>query len=98
MKHLFCFGLGYSALTLAIQLLMKGWRVSGTCRTADKCENMRVMGITAYIFNNGLPLQEIWDLQSVTHILHSIPPNEAGDPVLLQHLADLQKLPNIQWI
>jgi len=97
MKHVFCFGLGYSALTLAKQLLAEGWRVSGTCRTADKCERLRASGITAYIFDNDLPLQEIWDLKSVTHILHSIPPNEAGDPVLTQHQDDLQKLLNLQW-
>lgn len=74
MPHLFCFGLGYSALILAKQLLLEGWRVSGTCRTSDKCERLRAMGITAYIFDNDLPLQEVWDLGGVTHILHSVPP------------------------
>jgi nucleoside-diphosphate-sugar epimerase len=97
MKHLFCFGLGYSALTLAKQLLGDGWRVSGTCRNSDKCEQLRSIGITAYIFDNDLPLQEIWDLQTVTHILHSIPPDESGDPVILQHLAQLQNLNNLEW-
>jgi len=97
MKHLFCFGLGYSALTLAKQLLSHGWRVSGTCRTSEKCERLRSIGITAYIFDNDLPLQEIWDLESVTHILHSIPPNEAGDPVIINHLEDLKILPNLEW-
>lgn len=97
MKHLFCFGLGYSALTLAKQLLADGWRVSGTCRTSDKCERLRTMGITAYIFDKDLPLQEIWDLQSVTHILHSIPPSDIGDCVVLHHLNDLKNLPNLEW-
>ncbi len=98
MKHIFCFGLGYSALTLAKQLLAEGWRVSGTCRTTDKCEQLRRLGITAYIFDNDLPLQEIWDLQSVTYILHSIPPSEAGDPVILNHLDDLKELQNLEWL
>lgn len=101
MKHLFCFGLGYSAITMAKQLLSEGWRVSGTCRTLEKCEELRKFGITAYIFDEDLPLQEIWDLSSVTHILHSIPPlkNEAGgDPVLMHHLEDLKSITNLEWV
>jgi nucleoside-diphosphate-sugar epimerase len=97
-KHLFCFGLGYSALTLAKQLLGQGWRVSGTCRSSEKCEQLRKEGITAYIFDNDLPLQEIWDLQSVTHILHSIAPSEDGDAVILNHFMDLQSLANLEWL
>ncbi len=100
MPHLFCFGLGYSALILAKQLLLEGWRVSGTCRTSDKCERLRAMGITAYIFDNDLPLQEVWDLGGVTHILHSAPPASSPqplDPVLHHHLADLKSLPNLEW-
>ena len=98
MKHLFCFGLGYSALVLASRLVKQGWRVSGTCRSAEKCEQMRSLGITAYIFDDDLPLQEIWDLESVTHILHSIPPSENGkDAAFTQHLEDLQNLKNLEW-
>lgn len=98
MPHLFCFGLGYSATTLATKLLSKGWRVSGTCRTSAKCESLRHKGITAYIFDEGLPLQEVWDLASVTHIVHSIPPLEDGtDIVYASHLKDLQNLNNLEW-
>ena len=32
--HLFCFGLGYSALALARRLTASGWAVTGTCRSA----------------------------------------------------------------
>lgn len=97
--HIFCFGLGYSALSLVKQLLSDGWRVSGTCRTSEKCERLRIAGITAYIFDTDLPLQEIWDLQSVTHVLHSIPPNEhIGDTVYQHHLNELRKLPNLEWL
>lgn len=98
MKHLFCFGLGYSATNLAKQLVKEGWRVSGTCRTAEKCESLRSSGITAYIFDNEIPLQEIWDLQSVTHIIHSIPPSKAGDSVITNHFTDIQNLRNLEWL
>lgn len=97
-SHLFCFGFGYTASFLAKELLAEGWRVSGTCRTSEKCESLRPMGITAHIFDDGLPLTNIWDLDSVTHILISIPPSEEGDIVLQNHLDDLLALKNLQWI
>jgi nucleoside-diphosphate-sugar epimerase len=96
--HLFCFGLGYTATTLAKQLLEKGWRISGTCRTADKCEALRPLGITPYLFDEDLPLQEVWDLRTVTHILHSVPPSAKGDSVLLPHLEDIRKIDDLQWM
>ncbi len=102
--HLFCFGLGYSALNLATSLLEQGWRVSGTVRTAAKGDNLKKLGITSYILGDGLPLQEIWDLNSVTHILHSIPPVNSAenedvncDIVYRYHLGDIKKLPKLQW-
>ena len=95
--HLFCFGLGYSATNLADKLLEQGWRVSGTCRTTDKFPKLKTMGITPHIMSDGLPLENIWDLDSVTHILHSIPPSDGGDIVSNYHLQDLHKLPSLQW-
>jgi nucleoside-diphosphate-sugar epimerase len=98
LAHLFCFGLGYSATYFAEQLLQDGWRVSGTCRTTEKFPALKTMGVTPYIFDEFLPLENIWDLDSVTHILHSIPPNADGDIVLKHHLEDLKKLPNLRWV
>ena len=98
-NHLFCFGLGSSAHQLARNLLAKGWRISGTHRTLDACEKERPYGITAHIFDEYLPLENIWDLQSVTHLLISIPPHKTmGDIVLQHHAQDLTQLPNLQWI
>lgn len=96
--HMFFFGLGYSAIHLADDLLKKGWRVSGTCRTSEKFTHLRSMGIVPYIFDNGLPLDNIWDLNSVTHIVTSIPPDKDGDIILNYHLDDIKKLPNLQWV
>lgn len=96
-NHLFCFGLGYSALTLATRLLAQGWRVSGTSRSADKCESVAHLGITAHIFDTDLPLQNEFALQGVTHIVHSIPPYAEGDPVYNNHGELLSQLPDLQW-
>ncbi len=73
--HLFCFGLGYTALHLAKHLQSQGWRVGGTCRSHEKQQKLRAEDIEAIVFGETLP-------EGITHILHSIPPEEAGDPVL----------------
>ncbi len=96
--HLFCFGLGYSAKFLANFLLAQGWRVSGTHRNLNKCESERANGITAYTFDEGIPLENIWDLNTVTHVLISISPTDIGDVVYNQHLNDLKNLPNLRWL
>lgn len=97
-NHLFCFGLGYVATKLADELLESGWRVSGTCSSANKFAKLRPMGITPHLMTEDLPLEAVWDLEGVTHMLISIPPIEDGDIVLKHHLPDLQKLPNLQWV
>jgi nucleoside-diphosphate-sugar epimerase len=98
MNHLFCFGLGFTATNFAKTMLAKGWRVSGTCRTSDKFAELKSLGITPYIFDNDLPLENVWDFSSVTHILHSIPPSESGDIVLEYHLNDIKNMPDLQWL
>lgn len=97
-NHLFCFGLGYSATKLADKLLDQGWRVSGTCRSMEKFPELKSMGITPYIFSDDLPLENVWDLDSVTHILHSIPPKDGSDPVFENHIDDIKSIKNLQWL
>ena len=99
-QHLFCFGLGYSALVLARRLLDAGWHVSGTCRSQDKAESLRHLGITTYLFNEDQPLSEVATaLDGVTHLLSSIPPTATGDPAINAHTDDLAKLDSgLSWI
>lgn len=97
-NHLFCFGLGYTASNLAEELLQQGWRVSGTCRTDEKCQSYKQKGIVAHVFDNDLPLMYPELLQEVTHILISIPPNDKGDIVLKYYKEQLQKLSHLKWI
>jgi len=100
MPHLFCFGLGYSAGLLARDLLAKGWRVSGTCRSAEKQARLRADGIVAHLFDRGRPLDDAATaLAGVTHLLSSVPPDEAGDPVLAAHRRDLDAVADdLAWI
>jgi hypothetical protein len=95
--HLLCFGLGYSALALARLLSAEGWTVTGTCRKRDAPAEPRGLDYPCELFERGRPLPAE-ALHGVTHILVSIPPDEAGDPVLDLHGADLTALPSLAWI
>lgn len=95
LNHLFCFGMGYSARALAERLLAEGWKVSGTCRSPAKAQELEAAGFTALVFDGQKPAAT--DLGDVTHILQSIPPGENGDPVLRLHGADIAKAARLQW-
>jgi len=98
MPRLFCFGLGYTARRLAAALSGEGWRIAGTCRTADACTALSHRGIDAWPFETGRPLDDAGVLGGTTHILVSTPPGAAGDPVLAHHAEDIAALPGLQWI
>jgi nucleoside-diphosphate-sugar epimerase len=98
--HLFCFGLGYSAGFLARRLLAKGWRVSGTCRGAEKQARLRAAGIAAHLFDRDQSLTDCAAaLAGATHLLSSVPPDQAGDPVIDAHQAAIDEIaPGLAWI
>lgn len=96
-QHLFCFGLGYSASWLARELLGEGWRVSGTHRPGDTHPPMD--GVTLYPFDRTTPLDDFAAaFDGVSHVLLSVPPDQAGDPVLDVHGDDLARIAKqIDW-
>ena len=88
--RLFCFGLGYSALALARDLMAEGWSVAGTTRSEEKRENLEAEGIDVYLFSREQPLENpAAAFDGVTHVVTSIAPDDDGDPVLACHLKDL---------
>jgi nucleoside-diphosphate-sugar epimerase len=96
--RLFVFGLGYTALALARALQAEGWRVAGTTRSAAKQARLAEAGIEAHLFERGRPLAEpAAALAGTSHLLSSVAPDEAGDPVLDQHLADLERCGTLLW-
>lgn len=97
--HLFCFGLGYSGLTLAQKLLNQGWQVSGSCRTPEKAERLKAEGINAVVFDGERAMKDVLSvLDGVTHLLNSAPPDAALDPVLRLHGADFQPIADhLHW-
>lgn len=95
-NRLFCFGLGYSASTLARRLMAKRWRVAGTVRSAEKAKALAAEGIEAFVFDRGASLDP-GCLAGITHLLSSVPPDEKGDPVLDALGADLLRLEGVKW-
>ena len=97
--HLFCFGFGYSAETLARRLLAEGWRVSGSCRDEAKQRRLAALGYRIHFFDRDRPLADpVAALAGVTDVVVSVPPDAGGDPVLDQHAGDLVAHARLRWI
>lgn len=97
--HLFCFGLGYAATALAAAAGRDGSRVAGTCRGAERAAALAALGIEAHLFDRNCPLADAPTvLAGTTHLLISVPPEDAGDPVLDTHEADLAAIETLEWV
>ncbi len=98
-SRLFCFGLGYSARRLALNLISQGWQVAGTTREDDDVEELNRLGIEAVAFDRDRPLKDAQALlQGATHLLSSVPPDVDGDAVLDLHGEVLSGLSDtVKW-
>jgi nucleoside-diphosphate-sugar epimerase len=98
MPRLFCFGLGYTAERLARQLHAQGFAIAGTTRdVARKAATLEQPTWELFEFDADAPLADPERaLAGTTHLLHSIMPDEHGDPVLRWHADWLDALPRSQ--
>jgi len=79
-------------------MLAAGWRVSGTCREAEKVAQLRKDGINAFVFDGETSPDSISDvLQGATHILSTVAPAATGDPVLACYSETLKAISPI-WV
>ncbi len=98
-KRLFCFGLGYSAEALSDLLPITDWHVSGTVRSSEKVRDLSEKGIEAVLWDGGVLSEEATALLSqATHILNSVPPNEADDPAFMAGADIIRANDHIQWL
>lgn len=74
----FLFGLGFSGRVIARHLQQAGWEVAGSTRSGEAVD---MPGVTVFPFDRDHPLPQ-GALEGVTHVLSSVPPDEAGDAVL----------------
>ncbi len=97
-NKLFVFGLGFSAQAL-LPLLPADWRIAATCREETRRAGLAARGIEAFVFDGERPLADPERaLAGTTHLLSSVPAEEAGDSVLAQHAGDIAKLKNLSWV
>jgi nucleoside-diphosphate-sugar epimerase len=86
-QNLLVFGMGYTARALA-RRIGGDWEIVGTSRSGD-ADSLR--------FDRGCKLPPP-AFTGVTHVLVSVPPDEAGDPVLDLHGGDIASLPGLEWL
>ena len=94
--RLFCFGMGYSARRLAQALAPRGWRIAGSCRDASAKTEIESLGHDAFLFDRDTRLPPN-ALQGASYLLSSVPPDDAGDPVIDRHGADIARLKGLTW-
>lgn len=88
--RLFVFGTGFSSRAFIEECRDRFDWIGGTTRSEEKAEALKDMGVAPFLFNGedqGDGIAEA--LQTATHVLVSIAPNETGDPVLNQHGDDI---------
>ncbi|MDG4878378.1 SDR family oxidoreductase [Mesorhizobium sp. WSM4935] len=97
-RRFFIFGAGYSAKAFA-RANAQHAPVSGTTRAPEKFEALRSAGIEPVQFNGALSPELSDALAKTTHLIVSVAPDEAGDPVLNAAGDALRgKMPALEWI
>ncbi|MCX8995723.1 SDR family oxidoreductase [Rhizobiaceae bacterium BDR2-2] len=95
--NLLILGAGYSGSEIARVFSAAGFSVLGTTRSPEKAERLRAAGIHPFLFDGTQIRADLRDaLHSVTHLVQSIAPDEAGDPFL--RLAGDLPMPALEWI
>lgn len=98
--HLLCFGLGFTAAALIRRARGRGWRITGTARDPDRLDvktraDHAASGVSIHRFDatHRLDRSLFGPLEAggASLILTSVPPGEAGDPVLAAHGEDIAK-------
>ncbi len=97
-QGIFIFGAGYSARAFA-GLCPKDVAMSGTTRSEEKFGLLREAGISPLLFDGTLTPGIGQALADATHLVVSVAPGEAGDPVL-NAARDLiaGQMPALRWI
>lgn len=91
--NMMIFGCGYSGIAIARAAIDCGAQVSGTTRSPDKAAALGAEGIGAFVFDGMELPEELTDaLMQVTHLVQSIPPGPAGDPLLKLANGDLRSV------
>lgn len=93
------FGAGFSGRRFAQEIGPVADHVAGTTRSAEKADALRAAGIEPLLFDDSvIDANLAAQVMDCTHLVVSIAPNEAGDPVLMQAADLIAKAPRLKWI
>lgn len=88
--RLFIFGTGFSSKAFVEEVRDQFDWIGGTTRSSDKMEALRTLGVEPFLFDGNSQGDGVAEaLNQATHILISIAPNDAGDPVLNQYANEI---------
>ncbi|MEI9422493.1 SDR family oxidoreductase [Mesorhizobium sp. Cs1299R1N1] len=96
-KRIFIFGAGYSGKAFA-RPNTGAVTIFGTTRSEEKFEALRQAGIDPLLFDGKLTGDIGEALEKTTHLVISIAPEEAGDPVLNAAREAIAGVPDLKWI
>lgn len=96
--RLFIFGMGYTARAFGRAMVDVEW-MRGTTRTSERAARLAAHHFRAHVFDGtGADPALVEDLKTATHVVVSIPPDDAGDPVLAHFTDALAGAANLKWI
>lgn len=94
----FIFGAGYSGKRFA-EMRPENTPLLGTTRSAAKFATLQESGIQPFVFDNRSIGDDLArELADTTHLIVSIAPDDAGDPVLDALRAASVAMPKLEWI
>ena len=96
-KQIFIFGAGYSGKALA-RANRDAAVILGTTRSDEKFDALRQAGIAPLLFDGALTGEIGEALAKTTHLVISVAPEEAGDPVLNAAREAITGMPALEWI
>lgn len=96
-KQIFIFGAGYSGKAFA-RADKNAAAILGTTRSEEKFPELRQAGIAPLLFDGALTDDISEALEKTTHLVISVAPEEAGDPVLNAAREAIAGMPALEWI
>jgi nucleoside-diphosphate-sugar epimerase len=98
-RMMLIFGAGYSGQAIAADARQAGFMVAGTSRSADRLEIIEQQGIVPLLFDGkSLSAELEAAMAQATHLVQSIAPGSAGDPLLMLTGGDLRRhFPSLRW-
>lgn len=98
--RLMIFGAGFSGLAIARELAGECDFAGGTTRSPERFPALQGAGLSPFIYEGGTPSDDLDAATSeTTHLVMSISPDAAGDPLLQAFAEGLRPaMPKLEWI